>query len=387
MDTNKTKKKWKELGIDALFDFAGAFLQAVGVWCFIEPSRIAPGGVSGIALMLNHLFALPIGAVSLVINIPLMIAAWCLLDRSMTLKTVRTVIWMSVIQDLVSMAGIWQYEGDRLISCGFGGIFVGVGMALIFMRNSTTGGGDILAKLLQKLCPYMQTGYAIMLVDFVIVGASVLVFGEIEAALYGIISIVCTTQAVDTLLYGMNKGSLITIHSEKNEEIAREIMETMDRGTTFYKSIGGYSGKEGLTLTCAVDRKQFHVVKEIIDRHDPRAFVIVSPSRIWELADMAKHYVSLGNQTGEGWFLTGEMLELIHSGVKNIVCTQPFGCLPNHIVGKGVIKELRASHPEANIIAVDYDPGASEVNQLNRIKLMLATAQKQLHIESNKAIS
>ena len=103
------------------------------------------------------------------------------------------------------------------------------------------------------------------------------------------------------------------------------------------------------------------------------------PSRIWELADMAKHYVSLGNQTGEGWFLTGEMLELIHSGVKNIVCTQPFGCLPNHIVGKGVIKELRASHPEANIIAVDYDPGASEVNQLNRIKLMLATAQKQLH--------
>ena len=93
---------------------------------------------------------------------------------------------------------------------------------------------------------------------------------------------------------------------------------------------------------------------------------------------MAKHYVSLGTQTGEGWLLTGEMLELIHSGTTNIICTQPFGCLPNHIVGKGVIKELRASHPEANIIAVDYDPGASEVNQLNRIKLMLSTAQKNL---------
>ena len=86
----------------------------------------------------------------------------------------------------------------------------------------------------------------------------------------------------------------------------------------------------------------------------------------------------MGNQTGEGWFLTGEMLELIHSGVPNIVCTQPFGCLPNHIVGKGVIKELRREHPDANIVAVDYDPGASEVNQLNRIKLMLATAQKNL---------
>ena len=103
------------------------------------------------------------------------------------------------------------------------------------------------------------------------------------------------------------------------------------------------------------------------------------PSHIHNLAEMAKDYVSLGNQTGEGWFLTGEMLELIHSGVNNIVCTQPFGCLPNHIVGKGVIKELRSSHPEANIIAVDYDPGASEVNQLNRIKLMLATAQKNLN--------
>ncbi|MDO5417002.1 MAG: acyl-CoA dehydratase activase-related protein [Lachnospiraceae bacterium] len=102
------------------------------------------------------------------------------------------------------------------------------------------------------------------------------------------------------------------------------------------------------------------------------------PANIRNLADMAKDYVSLGNQTGEGWFLTGEMLELIHNDVNNIVCTQPFGCLPNHIVGKGVIKELRNSHPEANIIAVDYDPGASEVNQLNRIKLMLATAQKNL---------
>ena len=93
---------------------------------------------------------------------------------------------------------------------------------------------------------------------------------------------------------------------------------------------------------------------------------------------MAHDFVSLGYQTGEGWFLTGEMLELIHSDVKNIVCTQPFGCLPNHIVGKGVIKELRRRHPGANIIAVDYDPGASEVNQLNRIKLMLATAQKNM---------
>ena len=105
------------------------------------------------------------------------------------------------------------------------------------------------------------------------------------------------------------------------------------------------------------------------------------PSDIRDTAAMAKKYLSLGNQTGEGWFLTGEMLELINEDVPNIVCVQPFGCLPNHIVGKGVIKELRNAYPKSNIIAVDYDPGASEVNQLNRIKLMLTTAQKNLNEE------
>ena len=107
-----------------------------------------------------------------------------------------------------------------------------------------------------------------------------------------------------------------------------------------------------------------------------------APSSIQETAALAKDLVSLGNQTGEGWLLTGEMIELIHNGAGNIVCCQPFACLPNHIVGKGVIKELRAAFPESNIVAVDYDPGASEVNQLNRIKLMLATANKNLAKES-----
>lgn len=105
------------------------------------------------------------------------------------------------------------------------------------------------------------------------------------------------------------------------------------------------------------------------------------PANIYDLVNYAKPIVSIGNQTGEGWFLTGEMLELIHSGVNNIVCTQPFGCLPNHVVGKGVIKELRRRYPVSNIVAIDYDPGASEVNQLNRIKLMLSTAQKNLKKE------
>lgn len=108
------------------------------------------------------------------------------------------------------------------------------------------------------------------------------------------------------------------------------------------------------------------------------------PARIQDLAAMASEIVSIGNQTGEGWFLTGEMLELIHSGAENIVCTQPFACLPNHVVGKGVIKELRRRHPLSNVVAIDFDPGASEVNQLNRIKLMLSTANKNMEKSIDK---
>ena len=126
-------------------------------------------------------------------------------------------------------------------------------------------------------------------------------------------------------------------------------------------------------------RKDARKAFEESDRFTP-------PNHIEELADLAKPIVSIGNQTGEGWFLVGEMMELIRSGAKNIVCIQPFGCLPNHIVGKGVLKKIRTDHPDANLVTIDYDPGASEVNQLNRIKLMLSTAFKNMKTEDAEAV-
>ena len=121
-----------------------------------------------------------------------------------------------------------------------------------------------------------------------------------------------------------------------------------------------------------------HLVQGASTKEYKKSKHFSAPTPIREIANYAETIVSIGNQTGEGWFLTGEMIELIHDNVPNIVCTQPFGCLPNHVVGKGVIKALRKAYPESNIVAIDYDPGASEVNQLNRIKLMLSTAQKNM---------
>ncbi|MDO4294551.1 MAG: acyl-CoA dehydratase activase-related protein, partial [bacterium] len=137
-------------------------------------------------------------------------------------------------------------------------------------------------------------------------------------------------------------------------------------------------GKASTARLCNIGISVLEFMRKAARKELEKSEHFIPPSPISHLAHMASDFVSIGNQTGEGWFLTGEMLELIETGTPNIVCTQPFGCLPNHIVGKGVIKELRKKYPTANIIAVDYDPGASEVNQLNRIKLMLATAQKNL---------
>ena len=134
--------------------------------------------------------------------------------------------------------------------------------------------------------------------------------------------------------------------------------------------------------TALVCNAAIHLIETLlkpINREYAKSRHFEPSTSIFELVKYAEPVVSIGNETGEGWFLTGEMVELIKSGVPNIVCIQPFGCLPNHIVGKGVIKQIRRLYPEANIAAIDYDPGASEVNQLNRIKLMLATAQKNLH--------
>ena len=140
-----------------------------------------------------------------------------------------------------------------------------------------------------------------------------------------------------------------------------------------------YLGMKKKTATLANTGIRFmEWVRKVPKREFEKSVHFTPPEHIKHLAEKAAPIVSLGNQTGEGWFLTGEMLELIGEGVPNIVCTQPFGCLPNHVVGKGVIKELRRRYPESNIVAIDYDPGASEVNQLNRLKLMLSTAKANL---------
>ena len=168
------------------------------------------------------------------------------------------------------------YVGDRMIGGVFGGVLMGAGLAIIFLRGSTTGGTDIISFLVKKWYPHVPIGRMIMVVDCIIIGVSVLVFGNLESALYGLISLYCCSMVIDSIIYGLDKGSMVMVVSEKNDEIAVQIMGELERGVTLLKGQGAYTGTDRDVLMCAVRKQQFARVRAIIYEKDPNAFVIVS---------------------------------------------------------------------------------------------------------------
>jgi len=270
------QKKVKDLALDIGADIVGSVIFAIGLISFIGPANIAPGGVSSIALMINYIIPVPIGLTSFLLNVPLLILAVIYLGKKFTLKTIRTLVINTVIIDLVVAPYIPVYAGDRLLGSLYGGVIAGAGLAIIFMRGTTTGGTDILIFVLQKLRPHLSIGRAMMMVDGVIIASSMIVYQDIEAGLFGIICLFTQTQILNGIIYGVDKGSLITVVSPKNRQIADRIMNEMDRGVTFLRGEGGYSHEDKDVLLCAVRQVQFARVKAIIYQEDRDAFVIVS---------------------------------------------------------------------------------------------------------------
>ncbi len=269
----------KAYATDILYDIAAGFFQAISIHCFIDPIDIVPGGASGLAILINRFTGLGIGFLTFLINIPLLIASWCFLGHARTLKTLKTVAILTVILDFIVTPFFPVYIGDKMISTLFGGVFMGASLALVFMRGSTTGGGDIAAKLLQKVRPHMQTGTAVAAIDLAVICLSMAVFGNIESGLYSLIEMVVASYVIDLILYGNTKSTMITVMSEKTEEIAEKFMNELDRGATFFQSRGAYSGKDSDTLVCVLDRKQYYRAKKIVYDIDPDAFVIVSETK------------------------------------------------------------------------------------------------------------
>ena len=268
------KEKAKEFALDLLYTVAGAAILAVGVSCFVGPAQIAPGGVSGLSILVNFLPDLPVGAVNLAFNIPLILLAWKFLGRRFTLRTLVTVLIQSVLMDVITL-WIPVYTGERIMAALFGGVASGVGLALVFMRGSTTGGTDIVSRLLQLRYRHLSIGRLLFSVDVVVLLLSVAVFRNIEAGLYGMIAIFASGKVLDNILYGLDTGKVLLVVSGKNQEIAARIMETLKRGVTFLHGSGAWSGAERQVLLCAVRAQQCYRVEEIVRGVDKEAFVIV----------------------------------------------------------------------------------------------------------------
>lgn len=267
------KKEWIKTVVLVVL---GALIYSVGTQYFVVPAQIAPGGAVGIALMINHLTALPIGTLTLLINLPLLVLAWFYLSHRFTIRTAAATVLVTVILDFLVTPLCPQYAGDRLLSSVYGGIVVGVGMAFIFLAGFTTGGTDIAGYLLQKKFPHYSIGHALMMIEGVILVMSIVVFQDVDAGLFGLISVYVQTKVIDMILYGSDAGSQAVIVTKHPQEIADRVIADLERTATILPAKGAHSGEAVNVVLCTVRKSEFVRLKRIIGQCDPSAFVMVN---------------------------------------------------------------------------------------------------------------
>ncbi len=271
------KAQWIEWIIDWTLYMVGCALYAAAIALFTAPNEIAPGGISGVATLLNHLIpSLPIGLTVIVINIPIIIVGWIVLGRNFVIKSAINMLVSSVMIDVIAAYVPPFQNGDILLVVIAGGALVGAGLGLLFMRGASTGGTDILAQLLERKIRHIPIGRFMLLLDGLVIAASVFVYGHIENALYAGVFIFVSSTLIDTIVYGNDKGKMVLISSTKEQEIVDAIIQKMDRGVTKLNAVGGYTGKPRDMLLVAVRRNEVHKLKMLVYEQDPHAFFIVT---------------------------------------------------------------------------------------------------------------
>lgn len=256
----------------------GSLLYGTGICCFLEPANIAPGGVSGISIMLNYLFNAPIGISSILINLPILISGYIYLNKDVIKRTIPALVVSSLMIDLVIKNNFPVYSGDRILGSIFGGVIMGAGLGIIFLRGCTTGGTDVLSLFLKKKFPHLRIGLAMLIIDCIILTVSVFVFRDIESGMYGIISLFCSVKLVDLIVYSGDSATLTFIISHKHSEIASAIFNRLDRGVTILNASGGYTGNNIKIIMCAVRKQEFPILKETVFDVDDKAFLTSAAS-------------------------------------------------------------------------------------------------------------
>ena len=268
-------KKWS---IDILIDILGGIFIALGTYNFAAAAEFPMVGVNGIALIFYQLWGLPIGRTAMLLNIPIAVFCFKVLGRRFFLRSVRTILITSFLMDYAAPL-FPVYEGDRMLAAICTGILSGLGFALIYMRDSSTGGADFIILSLKSLHPHLTIGKISFAMDAVIVLLGVMIVSkDIDSLIYGIIISFLLSTMVDKVMYGISAGKLTLIVTEHSREVAEKIDQATGRGATFLKAQGSYSGEDKDVVMCACNNKQMYGIRSVVKEIDPDAFIIIMES-------------------------------------------------------------------------------------------------------------
>lgn len=277
-DTKKNKKISKRSKTGWVKKYiiitAASVVYAVAVSLFIDPNNMAPGGVTGISIVLNRILPVSTGTLILFLNIPILVFAIWQFGLKFTLSTIYATVLISIFTNILSSCRAATY--DRLLAAVAGGILTAVSVGVIFKAGATTGGMDIIVKALRIRLPHLKTGNLFFIADAIVVTISGIVFGDIDAALYAAILVSCTSFALDVVLYGRDEAKLLYIISNQHDRITKRILEELHIGTTLINAHGAYSGNEKQVIMCAMKKTVYPRVEKIVKEEDADSFMIIT---------------------------------------------------------------------------------------------------------------
>ena len=263
---------------DFLLVTVGSIIYAAGIALFLDPARIAAGGVAGIAVVLGNFFGWDTGMLIMLMNIPLFIIGGIRFKGKFLVYTVYSVFFSSWLIDLVAanFAALLPLSANLMLCALAGGAIMSFGMSLVFLGGGATGGADIIIKLLRQAKPHLRTGTLFMVFDFAVAVLSMVMFREVDLGLYAVVTLIVNAKVLDAVLYGDNEAKLLYIVSDKTEEVSNRLMEELEIGVTWLHGHGAYT-KESRRVIFTVFRKQLYLqVREIVKNEDPTAFMIVT---------------------------------------------------------------------------------------------------------------
>ena len=249
----------------------GSLIGGAAYPMFLTPNRIAPGGITGIATILNYLFHWPVGTVSLLMNLPLFMISYKAMGRIFAFRSLVATILFSVFIDILALRPVTD---DPLLGALYGGVLLGIGLGLIMRGGATTGGSDMVARMIHKRFQFISTGSLLFVIDFAVVLAAGFLIG-ISEALYALVSIFLTAKVMDVVIIGFSSNKACFVISPRWREISDRIMKEMDRGVTQLTARGAYTGTERPTLLCVISRSEITAFKRILREEDENAFVII----------------------------------------------------------------------------------------------------------------